>query len=291
MSFNIGSGLLQAHINHHRLHDIKNSSSPPEISLWEKIKHFFFSTHQKEALNCVYRLYNHDSLQMSEQDIRDTFIQLRTLAAPGCRNKFVIDENHSEVSYKINDEIILAVPRTNDDPISNSSDVIWYDCLDDDNIWHDSHEENVIWYDCCDSVIDGYQKQMQDIKRAQKINSDKDIWQVINNSAAKEMLMNTDGKRLSGDSIYLQSVKILMPKIQDDLSKIGKEKIFKKLGALKSIQAQRIASRIDKKIHSPMIDKQSLKKDIDDFFKISEIIDLISDNITETAEFSVVYRR
>ncbi len=290
MSFNVGSGLLTAHISHHRLHEIKEKSSSPEISLWEKIKYFFFSTHQKEALNCIHRLYHHDALQMSEQDIRETFIQLRTLAAPGCRNKFVIDENHSEVSYKINDEIILAVPRMNYNSILNSSDNIWYDCLDDDNIWHDSHEEDDIWYDCRDSVIDDSQEQMQDMVFVEETNTDKDVSWIINNSAEEEMLM-TNGQRLSGDSLYLQSVKTLIPKIQDELSKMGKKKIIKKLGVFKSVQAQRIASRIDKKIHSQMIDKKSLKKDIDNFLKIPEVIKLIPAHITETDEFSIIYRR
>ena len=290
MSFNVGSGLLTAHISHHRLHDIKEDSSLPEISLWEKIKHFFFSTHQKEALNCIHRLYHHDSLQMSEQDIRDTFIQLKTLAAPGCRNKFVIDENHSEVSYKINDEIILTVPRANNNSISNSSDDIWYDCLDDDNIWHDSHEEDDIWYDCRSSVIDDSQEQTQDMQFAEEKDTDKDVPRIINNSAEEKVLM-TNGQRLSGDSLYLQSVKTLMPKIQDELNKMGKKKIIKKLGAFKSVQAQRIASRIDKKIHSQTIDKQSLKKDIDNFLKIPEVINLIPAHITETDEFSNIHRR
>ncbi|MFP1877694.1 SGNH/GDSL hydrolase family protein [Lonsdalea quercina] len=88
MSLNIGNGLLSAHISGERLHAIANNSTPPEMSLWEKIKEFFFSTHQKEALECIYKLYHHANIQISAEEVHGAFIRLCELASPGCKEQF-----------------------------------------------------------------------------------------------------------------------------------------------------------------------------------------------------------
>ncbi|EDH2054843.1 pathogenicity island 2 effector protein SseI, partial [Salmonella enterica subsp. enterica serovar Enteritidis] len=53
MPFHIGSGCLPAIISNRRIYRIAWSDTPPEMSSWEKMKEFFCSTHQTEALECI----------------------------------------------------------------------------------------------------------------------------------------------------------------------------------------------------------------------------------------------
>lgn len=308
MSFSVGSGLLTAHISHHRLYDIKESSSPPEISLWEKIKHFFFSTHQKEALSCVYKLYHHESLNLSEQEIRDTFIRLKTLASPDCRNKFVIDRSISEDIYKINDEVILSVPRAYCDSLSNSDEDIWYDCLSENDIFQDSTNVD-IWSDCLPEN-DIFQERSgveyngwirfdfpasviaddKEPEQAQKINLDSDVSQTVKQPVAEKTSIITNESVLSDDELYIQSVKILMPEIEYNLLQRGRGAIIKEIGLFKSVTALWAAERIDKNIKSDVINATLLKKDINTLLKIPNIIKLIPPSITRTPEYSIILK-
>ena len=136
MSFNVGNGSLTAHISSTRLHEISENKKPPEMTLWGKIKHFFFSTHQEEALKCVYKLYHHSDSDMSNQEIRDVFITLRTLASPGCKDKFIISHNGSFDEYIIDGEKILSLPTLPTPPTLTNHHIgqdheedIWHDCL------------------------------------------------------------------------------------------------------------------------------------------------------------------
>ncbi len=54
MPFHIGSGCLPATISNRRIYRIAWSDTPPEMSSWEKMKEFFCSTHQTEALECIW---------------------------------------------------------------------------------------------------------------------------------------------------------------------------------------------------------------------------------------------
>ncbi|MFP1727186.1 hypothetical protein [Lonsdalea quercina] len=43
MSFYVGTGYFPAYINSEKINNILESETPPEMSLWEKIKDFFCS--------------------------------------------------------------------------------------------------------------------------------------------------------------------------------------------------------------------------------------------------------
>lgn len=82
MSFCVGSGYFSACISNDKITGILDSDTPPEMSLWEKIKEFFFSTHQAEAQDCLYRLC-HPSAGTTPDDVNALFERLKELAHPG----------------------------------------------------------------------------------------------------------------------------------------------------------------------------------------------------------------
>ncbi|EJB8662550.1 type III secretion system effector E3 ubiquitin transferase SspH2 [Salmonella enterica subsp. enterica serovar Ohio] len=65
-----------------RINCIAQSATPPEMSLWEKIKEFFCSTHQTEALECIWTIC-HPSVGTTREDVVSRFEQLRMLAYAG----------------------------------------------------------------------------------------------------------------------------------------------------------------------------------------------------------------
>ncbi|HAU3224935.1 TPA: E3 ubiquitin--protein ligase, partial [Salmonella enterica subsp. houtenae] len=83
MPFHVGSGCLPATISNLRINRIAQSSTPPEMSLWEKIKEFFCSTHQTEALECIWMIC-HPPVGTTREDVVSRFEQLRMLAYTGC---------------------------------------------------------------------------------------------------------------------------------------------------------------------------------------------------------------
>lgn len=61
---------------------IAQSATPPEMSLWEKIKEFFCSTHQTEAQECIWTIC-HPSVGTTREDVVSRFEQIRMLAYAG----------------------------------------------------------------------------------------------------------------------------------------------------------------------------------------------------------------
>jgi len=174
MLFNVGNGLLTAHISHERLHDIQTNKSPPEMVLWEKIKDFFFSTHQKTALEYIHKLYHHADYNLSEQDIREVFINLRDLASLGFKNKFSVDSSIYADVYKIDGEIILSCPKSN-----LHEHRIWSDTDDeDDDIWQDDNNEQgtesgiLSWQNSGISASTYQQPDNQESPRAEQYQTD-----------------------------------------------------------------------------------------------------------------------
>lgn len=49
MPFYVGSSCFPACISKQKITDILNSDIPLKMSLWDRIKEFFFTTHQAEA--------------------------------------------------------------------------------------------------------------------------------------------------------------------------------------------------------------------------------------------------
>ncbi|TYN08095.1 SPI-2 type III secretion system effector E3 ubiquitin transferase SspH2 [Salmonella enterica subsp. enterica serovar Typhimurium] len=82
MPFHIGSGCLPATISNRRIYRIAWSDTPPEMSSWEKMKEFFCSTHQTEALECIWTIC-HPPAGTTREDVISRFELLRTLAYAG----------------------------------------------------------------------------------------------------------------------------------------------------------------------------------------------------------------
>ncbi|EBP0459312.1 hypothetical protein GK77_07385 [Salmonella enterica subsp. enterica] len=82
MPFYVGSSCFPACISEQKITDILNSNIPPKMSLWDRIKEFFFSTHQAEAQDCLYRIC-HPSAGTTPDDVRNLFERLKELAYAG----------------------------------------------------------------------------------------------------------------------------------------------------------------------------------------------------------------
>ncbi|EEK0716081.1 type III secretion system effector E3 ubiquitin transferase SspH2 [Salmonella enterica subsp. enterica serovar Tennessee] len=78
----VGRGCLPATITNLRINCIAQSATPPEMSLWEKIKEFFCSTHQTEAQECIWTIC-HPSVGTTREDVVSRFEQLRMLVYAG----------------------------------------------------------------------------------------------------------------------------------------------------------------------------------------------------------------
>ncbi|ELM2896638.1 leucine-rich repeat domain-containing protein [Salmonella enterica] len=101
MPFHVGSGCLPATISNLRINRIAQSASPPEMSSWEKMKEFFCSTHQAEALECIWMIC-HPPAGTTREAVVSRFEQLRTLAYVGCEES-IQSGRHGEGQFCILD--------------------------------------------------------------------------------------------------------------------------------------------------------------------------------------------
>ncbi|EAN9642595.1 SPI-2 type III secretion system effector E3 ubiquitin transferase SspH2 [Salmonella enterica] len=102
MPFHIGSGCLPATISNRRIYRIAWSDTPPEMSSWEKMKEFFCSTHQTEALECIWTIC-HPPAGTTREDVVSRFELLRTLAYAGWEES-IYSGQHGENYFCILDE-------------------------------------------------------------------------------------------------------------------------------------------------------------------------------------------
>ncbi|EEG7369677.1 SPI-2 type III secretion system effector E3 ubiquitin transferase SspH2 [Salmonella enterica] len=102
MPFHIGSGCLPATISNRRIYRIAWSDTPPEMSSWEKLKEFFCSTHQTEALECIWAIC-HPPAGTTREDMINRFELLRTLAYAGWEES-IHSGQHGENYFCILDE-------------------------------------------------------------------------------------------------------------------------------------------------------------------------------------------
>ncbi|ECU9815800.1 SPI-2 type III secretion system effector E3 ubiquitin transferase SspH2 [Salmonella enterica subsp. enterica serovar Manhattan] len=102
MPFHIGSGCLPATISNRRIYRIAWSDTPPEMSSWEKMKEFFCSTHQTEALECIWTIC-HPPAGTTREDVVSRFEVLRTLAYAGWEES-IHSGQHGENYFCILDE-------------------------------------------------------------------------------------------------------------------------------------------------------------------------------------------
>ncbi|OHI54365.1 E3 ubiquitin--protein ligase [Salmonella enterica] len=102
MPFHIGSGCLPATISNRCIYRIAWSDTPPEMSSWEKMKEFFCSTHQTEALECIWAIC-HPPAGTPREDVINRFELLRTLAYAGWEES-IHSGQHGENYFCILDE-------------------------------------------------------------------------------------------------------------------------------------------------------------------------------------------
>ncbi|EDV5487320.1 SPI-2 type III secretion system effector E3 ubiquitin transferase SspH2 [Salmonella enterica subsp. enterica] len=101
MPFHIGSGCLPATISNHRIYLIALFNTQPEMSSWEKMKEFFCSTHQTEALECIWMIC-HPPAGTTREDVVRRFERLRMLAYAGCEEN-IHSGLHGESNFCILD--------------------------------------------------------------------------------------------------------------------------------------------------------------------------------------------
>ncbi|EDL1875987.1 SPI-2 type III secretion system effector E3 ubiquitin transferase SspH2, partial [Salmonella enterica subsp. enterica serovar Typhimurium] len=85
-----------------RIYRIAWSDTPPEMSSWEKMKEFFCSTHQAEALECIWTIC-HPPAGTTREDVINRFELLRTLAYAGWEES-IHSGQHGENYFCILDE-------------------------------------------------------------------------------------------------------------------------------------------------------------------------------------------
>ncbi|ARF52139.1 hypothetical protein DSJ_23000 (plasmid) [Pantoea stewartii subsp. stewartii DC283] len=73
------------------------SHTPPHMTIWEKIKDFFFTTGEREALDCLFELCN-PTPDLTSSEIEDIFFRLKALCSPAYKERFC--HNHFDSSYK-----------------------------------------------------------------------------------------------------------------------------------------------------------------------------------------------
>ncbi|EAV8671836.1 SPI-2 type III secretion system effector E3 ubiquitin transferase SspH2, partial [Salmonella enterica subsp. enterica serovar Enteritidis] len=93
---------LPATISNRRIYRIAWSDTPPEMSSWEKMKEFFCSTHQTEALECIWTIC-HPPAGTTREDVVSRFELLRTLAYAGWEES-IHSGQHGENYFCILDE-------------------------------------------------------------------------------------------------------------------------------------------------------------------------------------------
>jgi len=287
MSLNIGNGFITAHITEQRLQSIKESTLPLEMSLWEKIKDFFCHAQHETALNCLHRLYHHESLKLSEDDIRETFLQLKYLASPGCRNRFFIDKNNDEYIYKINDEIIfskainnsicsvnqgndprLAISSADDRSYNNYDGDYFYDCNDD---YRDCNDD---YHDCIDDPNTHLLQQEKDL----------DEYEIA--PATKTIVVEREDRVLD----IAECLSILMPEIKSTVNNMNLSDAKKVLGLWDSAKALSHGKQLLKFLDSSEVNYDKVKEEFKILLNLKGFEGLIPSRIREMPEYAFVHQ-
>ena len=102
MPFHVGNRCFPATISDSRINHIARSDTPSEMSVWEKIKEFFCTTHKSEALECI-RTICHPPTGTTREDVVNRFEQLRRLAYSGFAEN-IQSGRHGDNHFSILDE-------------------------------------------------------------------------------------------------------------------------------------------------------------------------------------------
>ncbi|WP_404704845.1 hypothetical protein [Yersinia vastinensis] len=100
MNFTVGNSFLTTNINNKKIHELMTKNSIPQMSLWEKIKGYFFETGQNEALKCLYELF-HPATNLTSNDVEGIFFKLKELASPIYKERFCSNHIDSSTTGKL----------------------------------------------------------------------------------------------------------------------------------------------------------------------------------------------
>lgn len=101
MSISVGSSYLTSSISNDRINEMLISHAPPHMTIWGKIKDFFFATGEREALDCLFKLCN-PTPDLTSREIVDIFFRLEALCSPVYKERFCND--HAGNKLHIRDE-------------------------------------------------------------------------------------------------------------------------------------------------------------------------------------------
>lgn len=89
MSLSIGNNFfIREKITIGDIREIQKNNSSIQLTLWEKIKDFFFSTGKEKAYSCVAKL-NNSLAELNSEEATKNFLTLKSLASEGHKNHFL----------------------------------------------------------------------------------------------------------------------------------------------------------------------------------------------------------
>ncbi|WP_339056952.1 hypothetical protein [Candidatus Regiella endosymbiont of Tuberolachnus salignus] len=103
MTLSLGAGYFPVTtISNDRVKKILNDRRRPHMTLWEKIKEFFFSNGQEEALQCLHQLC-HPSNNTTLDEVENILFRLKELAAPKYKEMFHYNADSNDNFFQIKD--------------------------------------------------------------------------------------------------------------------------------------------------------------------------------------------
>lgn len=101
MCLSIGNSFfVRTKITTHDIKEIQKSNSPIQLTLWEKIKDFFFSTGKEKAYSCIAKL-NNALTELNSKEAEKNFLILKDLASERHKNHFIEYCYHDNYGEKI----------------------------------------------------------------------------------------------------------------------------------------------------------------------------------------------
>jgi hypothetical protein len=95
MGLSVGNSLFTASISNDTINEMLITHSEPHMTIWEKIKDFFFATGETEALNCLFKLCNPEP-NLTSSEVEGIFFRLKELVSDGYKERFC--HNHIDSS-------------------------------------------------------------------------------------------------------------------------------------------------------------------------------------------------
>ncbi|WGL97718.1 hypothetical protein QE177_10960 [Arsenophonus sp. aPb] len=101
MSLSIGNSFfIREKISIGDIKEIQKNNSPIQLTLWEKIKDFFFSTGKEKAYSCIAKL-NNALTELNSIEAKKHFLTLKDLASEEHKNHFLEYCYHDNYGEKI----------------------------------------------------------------------------------------------------------------------------------------------------------------------------------------------